>query len=161
EQIVQASPAPGPVPEPVAGGILPDRAHEVALLNAVATFRGTDFREFWNSHLREQPEFRNKPELVSKLLLAQQLSVVTAGYGPLVKELQVERKVGSAEALLEIEPAEWLRIVATTGIPDFVEGPDDEARAKAYVETVQRALNATFPTRRLALLAKKNALSIE
>lgn len=146
--------------EPVGGGILPERAQRRALLDAIATFRGTDFREFWNRHLPEQPEFRDKPELVSRLLLAQQLSVLTAGHEPLLKQL-VARDIPSAQALLEFDRADWLHIVAQSGVPDFVEGATEEARVQAYADMVQSALSAAFPTRRLAILAKKNALSIE
>jgi hypothetical protein len=145
--------------DPADGGILPERAQRLALLNAIATFRGMDFREFWDRHLREQPEFKDKPELVSRLLLAQQLSVITAGHEPLVKQL-ARRDGVSAESLLEIDRDEWLQIVTKTGVPDFVEGASAEARTKAYADMVQGALNAAFPTKRLAILAKNNALSI-
>lgn len=153
-------PKPPQSTDPGDGGILPEREQRLALLSAIATFRGTDFREFWDRHLREQPEFKDKPELVSRLLFAQQLSVVTAGYEPLVKQL-AGRDGASAESLLEIDRDEWLRIITQTGVPDSVEGANAEARTQAYAAMVQSALNAAFPTKRLAILAKNNALSIE
>lgn len=157
EQLIPADP---PHPAPDDSSILPERAQRLALLNAIATFRGTNFQEFWDRHLREQPEFKDKPELVSGLLLAQQLSVITAGYEPLVKQL-TSREGASAESLLEIDRDEWIRILTKTGVPDFVEGATAKVRMQTYADMVQGALNAAFPTRRLAILAKNNALFIE
>lgn len=153
-------PNPPQPTEPDGGGILPERAQRLGLLNAIATFRGTDFREFWDRHLREQPEFKDKPELVSRLLFTQQLLAITAGFDPLVKQL-ADRDGASAESLLDIDRDEWLRIVTKTGVPDFVEGATAEDRTQAYASMVQSALNAAFPTKRLAILAKNNALAIE
>lgn len=149
-------------PQPTEPGedILPERVQRLALLNAIATFRGTDFREFWDRHLPEQPDFKDKPELVSRLLFTQQLSVITAGFEPLAKRLAA-REGASTESLLEIDHDEWLRMVTKTGVPDFVEGASAEARTKTYIGMVQGALNAAYPTKRLAILAKNNALSIE
>lgn len=146
--------------DPDGEGILPERAQRLALLDAVATFRGKDSQEFWDKHLREQPEFKDKPELVSRLLFAQQLSAITVGFEPLAKHL-ASREEASAEALLEIDHNEWLELVSKTGVPDFVSGANSEERAQVYTDMVQSALNAAFPTKRLAILAKNNALPFE
>ncbi|MET0363935.1 MAG: PA14 domain-containing protein, partial [Sphingobium sp.] len=139
--------------------ILPDRAHRLALLDAIATFRGTDPQEFWLKFLPEQEQFRDKPELVSRLLLAQQLVAVTAGHAPMVT-LLLDSGAASADALLEVERDQWIEMADKAGIPDFVEGASPRIRTEAYADMMMSALDAAYPTKRLQILARNKALPI-
>src|SRR5262249_55124595 len=40
---------------------LPKEAQRAAVIKAIGTFKGNDFREFWSEHLPAQPEFKDNP----------------------------------------------------------------------------------------------------
>ncbi|UCD58265.1 MAG: hypothetical protein JSV16_03895, partial [Candidatus Hydrogenedentota bacterium] len=71
--------------------VLPEEKQRLSFVNALGNFKGSDFREFWNEHLPAQPEFKDNPELISGLLLTQQLTLLTGNHQALVNELQVKR----------------------------------------------------------------------
>src|SRR5262249_12537845 len=56
---------------------LPVENQRRSFVNALSSFQGNDFREFWNKHLPEQPEFKDNPDLISNVLLTQQLTLLT------------------------------------------------------------------------------------
>jgi hypothetical protein len=140
---------------------LPEEAQRLSFLNAVATFKGSDFSEFWSSHLPAQREFKNQPKLISSLLLTQQLALLSGNYQPLINELQVKRNVASTHELFDLEKADWLKIINKTGVPDFVAGESDEEKVSAYADLLQSVLNAAFPTQRIKRMVETNQLPIE
>lgn len=140
---------------------LPEEKQRLSFVNALGNFKGSDFREFWNEQLPAQPEFKDNPELISGLLLTQQLSLLAGNHQAMVKELQVNRKLTSMHQLIDLEKSDWLDILEKTGMPDFIEGKDDEERTERYSELMQSLLNASFPTHRIAKMVEKNELSIE
>ncbi|MFN3531515.1 MAG: Tc toxin subunit A, partial [Candidatus Brocadia sp.] len=140
---------------------LPEEKQRISFVNALRNFKGSDFREFWNKHLPSQPEFKDKPELVSNLLLTQQFTLLTGNHQALVKELQVNRKLTSVHQLIEFEKSDWLNVIKKTGVPDFIEGKDDEEKVDRYAGLMQSLLNAAFPTQRIARMVKKDELPIE
>ena len=84
--------------------------------DALRDFKGSDFREFWNDQLPAQREFQDKPELVSGLLLTQQLTLLTGNHQTLVNELQVHRQLTSPQQLVELEKSDWVDIIKKTGV---------------------------------------------
>ncbi len=140
---------------------LPKETQRLSFLNAVATFKGSDFREFWSKHLPAQPEFKDQPELVSSLLLTQQLALITGNHQPLINLLQVNRKVNSTHQLFDLEAKDWSELIRETGVPDFVAGQSDEEKVNAYAEQLQTLLNAAFPTQRIRKMVETNQLPIE
>jgi hypothetical protein len=140
---------------------LPEKKQRLSFLNALTSFTGSDFREFWSKHLPAQPEFRDKPELISALQLNQQLSMLTGNHQALVEELHVNRKITSVHQLMELENDEWQAIFENTGVPDFIAGVDDKEKVNNYTELIQGLLNAVFPTQRIAKMVEKNQLNIE
>lgn len=140
---------------------LPRETQRLSFLKALNSFTGSDFQEFWTKHLPSQPEFSDNPALVSSLLLTQQLSLLTGNHTALVKALQANRKLDSLPELMDLGISEWLDIVKKTGVPAFVEGKDDDDKARIYAEQMQRLLNAAFPTQRIARMVEKDQLPIE
>lgn len=142
---------------------LPLETQRLSFLSAVGSFAGSDFSEFWSTHLPEQPEFREHPELVSNLLLTQQLTRMTGNHQDLVTALQVERNLSSIHELFELDEEEWLAIVRRTGIPDFWQGTPDEEEQKIreYADLMQSLLNTTFPTQRIGKMVERNQIPIE
>jgi len=140
---------------------LPEERQRLSFVNALGNFKGSDFSEFWNKHLPSQPEFKDNPELISGLLLTQQLTLLTGNHQALVNELQVEKGLKSAHQLIDLEKTDWLDILEKTGVPDFIEGKDDEEKMDKYAGLMQGLLNAVFPTRRIAKMVENNELCIE
>ena len=140
---------------------LRDEKQRISFVIALRTFKGSDFREFWDKHLPSQPEFEDNPELISALLLTQQLTLLTGNHQALVNELQVNRKLTSMQQLIEFEKSDWLEIIGKNGVPDFIEGKHDDEKMDRYAGLIQSLLNAAFPTRRIAKMVEGNELSIE
>jgi len=67
--------------------VLPEEKQRLSFMKALSSFKGSDFREFWNKHLPAEPEFKDNPKLISGLLLTQQLTLLTGNHQSLVKEL--------------------------------------------------------------------------
>jgi Tc toxin complex TcA C-terminal TcB-binding domain/ABC toxin N-terminal region/Neuraminidase-like domain/PA14 domain/Salmonella virulence plasmid 28.1kDa A protein len=139
---------------------LPEPQQRAAFVSAFNRFEGVDATAFWSEHLPAQPEFQKNPKLVSSLLLTQQLSLLTGHHTALVSELQTTRQVTDARQLLALETKDWLEILAKIGIPDDVDGTGDQERAARYAERIQSLLDASFPTRRIALMVEKQQLPI-
>jgi hypothetical protein len=140
---------------------LPKESQRVAFLGSLATFQGRDFREFWNEHLPAQPEFKDQPDLIANLLFTQQLTLITGNHQPLVTELRANSKITSVQQLLDFEPSDWLDIVKRVGVPDFVEGTDDQDRARRYADQMQGLVDAAFSTERIGRMVANNRLPIE
>ena len=140
---------------------LPEKSQRISFLNAVASFKSNRFEEFWDKHLPSQKEFRENPQLVSDVLLTQQLTLLTGNHQALVNELQVNRKIGSIDTLLGLEKRDWLEILRKTGVPDGIEGRTDEEKRERYLDSVQNLLNAAFPTRVIAGMIDRMQLPVE
>lgn len=140
---------------------LPEEEQRLSFVNALRNFKGSDFREFWDKHLPAQPEFKDKPELISGLLLTQQLTLLTGNHQTLVHELQVNRKLTTAHQLIEYEKSDWVEIIKKTGVPDSIQGKDDAEKMDRYADLIQNRLNAAFPTQRIAKMVEKDELPIE
>lgn len=140
---------------------LPREAQRGALLAAARTFRATDARAFWTEHLPAQPEFAERPELIARLQLTQQLALLSGDHAPLVNELQQDRGIDSAEKLLDLSDGDWLEIVRHAGVPDSVQGADEDDRARRYVSQMQGLLDSAFPTKRIARMVDAGRLPIE
>ena len=140
---------------------LPEASQRAAFLEAVSTFSGTNYADFWRTHLPAQPEFKDNPALIGKVQLTQQLTQISGNHTTLVSALLENRKVDSIDALFELERDDWHQLVRETGLPDSVPGTDDAQRAQLYVEQVQNLLNAAFPTKRIAQMVRRNTLPIE
>ena len=141
--------------------VLPEEKQRLSFMNALSSFKGSDFREFWNKHLPAQPEFKDNPKLISGLLLTQQLTLLTGNHQSLVKELQVNKKLTSMHELVELEKSDWLELIKKTGVPDFIEGENDEEKMDWYAGRMQSLFNASFPTQRIAKMVGKDELCIE
>lgn len=140
---------------------LPEKPQQVAFLNALSDFNGSDFSKFWNTHLPAQPAFNNKPELVAAIQLTQQLTEFTGNHQPLVKALQLEKGIKSAYALVDFTANDWFEVVKETGVPDAVEGKDENEKQQRYADIMRNQVNATFPTHRIAKMVKDNQLGID
>ena len=140
---------------------LPEEKQRLSFVNALGNFKGSDFREFWNEHLPAQPEFKDNPELISGLLLTQQLTLLTGNHQTLVNELQINKELNSIHQLFEFEKKDWIEIIKKTSVPDFIEGKNDEEKVDRYADLMMNQLNASFPTQRIAKMADKRELFIE
>lgn len=140
---------------------LPTEKQRLSFVHALRSFEGSDFSEFWRTHLPNQPEFKNKPRLISALLLTQQLTLISGNHQALVKELQVSRKINSTRRLFQLKRSDWVNIVKKTGVPDFIHGDGKEEKRDQYIEMIETTLNAAFPTQRIASMLEKKELIIE
>ena len=140
---------------------LPEKKQRLSFVNALGNFKGSHFQEFWNNHLPAQPEFKNNPELVSGVLLTQQLTLLTGNHQSLVKELQVNRQLTSVHRLMELEKNDWLEMIKKTGVPDFIKGENDEDKIEMYASMMQGMLNVAFPTQRIAKMVENDDIPIE
>ena len=140
---------------------LPERRQRIAFLNSLRDFNGDDFADFWNEHLPSLPEFKEKPELVSAVLLTQQLTLLTGDHQDLVRELQSGRNLVSMRELFDLAESDWLKLLKKTGVPDFIAGDSDEEKIKSYAAHLQSMLNSVFPTWRIAKMLDQDKLPIE
>jgi hypothetical protein len=137
---------------------LPEKNQRLAFTQAVRSFTGNNYQQFWSEYLPSLKEFKNNPKLVKDLLLTQQLTLISGNHNPLIKELQVNRKISTATQLLEIQPADWETILGKTGIPEFIKGNSDTERKQIYAGQIQNVLNAAFPTQKIALMLDREEL---
>lgn len=124
---------------------LPDRAQQAALLSAAGR-RDDDAPSMWDA-LRANPAFA-APGVIERAQFALQLDALTARHVPLMSALQQERGVASTRDLLDLGADALKAIVRreNVGVPAFVTGDSDEARADAYVSGVMAQLHMAFPT---------------
>ena len=140
---------------------LPEEEQRLSFLNALRSFKGTDFREFWNVELPAQPEFKDQPKLISELLLTQQLFLLSGNQPALVKALKATRNVASTGDLFKLEKNDWVRLIKETGVPAFIQGENEDEKIERYTNLIEGGLNAAFPTQRIARMAEQNELAIE
>ena len=140
---------------------LPLKIQRISFANALRNFKGNNYREFWDKYLPEQPQFKEKPELITALLFTQQLTLLSGNHQTLVNELQVNRKLTSTNQLVDLEKKDWLELISKTGVPDSIKGKNDKEKAERYANMLQSLCNASFPTQRIATMVEKNELSIE
>ena len=62
---------------------------------------------------------------------------------------------------MDLEKNDWLKVIKKTGVPDFIEGKDDEEKIDRYADLTQSLLNSAFPTQRIAKMVEQNELSIK
>jgi len=86
-------------------------------VSAVRDFKGTDFGTFWRDNLPVHPEFKDKPELISRLILTQQLTALSENHQALVRELRVNRGVASVGELMAFEHGDWIELGKLIGRP--------------------------------------------
>ncbi len=111
--------------------------------------------DFWSA-LAKKPGFTAKS--IQSLQLTNQLSILTGQHIPLIKELQVNRKIKDPSDLLQLSTDDWNRIVSATGVPDSVPGDTPQGKASNYVAGMQAVLNAAYPTQKIALMIDNNQL---
>lgn len=140
---------------------LPEEEQRLSFATALSSYDGDNFKDFWNTHLPKQPEFKDKPELVKSLLLTQQLTLLSGNHQALVNELQGVKKITSVEQLAELEKSDWKKIVKKAGVPESIAGANDAERIDNYVDVLYGLVSASYPTRRLAKMVKNNELGIE
>jgi len=145
----------------VLSNALPEEPQRVAFLTALRDFKGSNFSKFWEEHLPKQPEFKAKPELIPAIQLTQQLTALSGNHQPLVKILQREKGIKSAQALIEFTNDDWLDVAKKAKAPDFIEGEDDDEKEKNYAESLINKINATFPTLRIAKMVREDSLGIK
>jgi hypothetical protein len=132
-----------------------------SLLNIASTYRGSA-QQFWSAHLPAQPGFANRPDLIKKIQLTGQLTKLTGAHLPLLKHLQENRQINVAKDMVGIKEEDWNAILDQTGLPDGVPGEDTVAKKKNFIAGVESALNAAYPTTKLAsLIAGNDSLAIE
>ncbi|MFD4368970.1 neuraminidase-like domain-containing protein [Rhodococcus sp. NPDC058521] len=152
----------GPLLEMLATA-LPQESQRTSFLLALSTFEGSDFRAFWTEHLTNQPEFAQSPQLISRLLLTQQLTALTGVHQPLVREILVERKLDSIHDLMGFEDEDWIGAVEKAGVPETFAPDDtgsDSERVRAYATALRATLDAAFPTRRIAKMVEQHRLPL-
>jgi hypothetical protein len=147
---------------------LPEYAQQVAFVDAWRNFKNSvskkeiiDYKKFWQEYLPSQEIFKKNPELIPALLLSQQLTVLSGNHLPLMEELQVNCKISSASDLVALEENEWKEIIKKTGVPDFVEGKNDDEKVINYANQVQSLINAAYPTQKIAVMLGKQELPIK
>lgn len=147
---------------------LPHKKQQSAFVHAYREFQTLsvsgeviDYEKFWKEYLPNAREFRNKPELISHLLLSQQLDVLTGKHYPLMRELQENAAISSLEELLDFEPEKWKTLIARTGVPAFIDGENEEERISTYAHHVQTLLHAEYPTQKIALMLEREELPID
>ncbi len=145
----------------VLSNALPEKEQRVSFMKALNNFKGSDFSEFWSKHLPAQPEFKDKPKLISGLLFTQQLGALTGDHQKLLNELQVNKKFTSMDQLIDLEKSDWVALIKKTGVPDFIQGQDDEEKAARYAGLMEGLINAAFPTRRIAKMLKNREFRVE
>ena len=123
-------------------------------------FEGTA-KEFWTAFLPKQDGFKDKPALIQKLQLTNQLSIVSGQHLPLVQTLLTKRKIKQPSDLLDISSADLKALILKAGVPDFVEGASDDEKAAALADTIKNLSNAAFATPLIArMVAQKTVPNI-
>ena len=140
---------------------LPEKKQRQSFVDALQTFTGSDYKKFWDDHLPSQPEFKDAPSLIPRILLAQQCTLLTGNNQALVKELFEGRKIDSIDALMNMNQKEWTQSIKKAGIPDFIQGDNEKERIATYARFMGGMLNATFPTRRILKMIEKDGVFIE
>src|SRR5262249_41391289 len=121
-----------------------DDSQQQAFAYEFARFGGIDYRQFWTEILPNTPQFKDNPQLISCLLLTQQLTVLSGNHQALVQELQTTRNVASLDQLVGFTPNDWLSAVNNAGVPDFITGDTEEERQLAYATLLESVVNSTF-----------------
>ncbi len=154
--------------EKMLSAALPEKEQQTAFVNAYRNFKSEnrdgeqiDYKNFWTEYLPQADEFKDKPELISSLLLNQQLLIISGNHQPLIEELQVERKISTVTQLMDLEDDELKEIVKKTGVPEFITGENEEEKINSYANQIQTLLNAAYPTKKIALMVKKQELNVE
>ncbi|NLA50091.1 MAG: hypothetical protein GX876_11600, partial [Bacteroidales bacterium] len=147
---------------------LPERTQQLTFTDAYRKFKNNvpddetvDYRKFWKEYLPSQEAFKNKPELISSLLLSQQLLVLSGSYLPLVEELQINQKIATISELVKFEEKDWKKIIKKVGVPDIAEGSNDEEKISNYANQMQTIINAAYPTKKIVAMLDKQQLPIK
>jgi hypothetical protein len=139
---------------------LSDRNQREAFMIALSNYDG-DYQTFWQEHLPGDPTFQGNPELIDKLLFNSRLNMIASGYQPLVNKLQVDVRLTMPEDLLALTYDDWDGYLDDTGVPDHVPGERHEEKKIVFIEHMQNLLNASFPTKKLMVMAYAGELPIQ
>lgn len=140
---------------------LPEASQQMAFLESLHSFKGDDYKEYWEKHLPAQPAFKEKPELIKALLFTHQLTLITANHQPLITALQKKYGGKDAAELLNLSNQEWIDIVAKTGAPAGIAGKDDKEKAANYARQMQDVLYISYPTELIGLMIRKQQLPLQ
>jgi hypothetical protein len=147
---------------------LTDKKDRLAFIGALRDFKNTGsenigegYKEFWRSFLPSVKEFSDNPGLVTKLLLNQQLTLISGDHQPLIEELQNKKQIASVTDLLKMDSKEWENIISKTGVPSFIKGNDEQEKAKNYAEQLQNTISAVYPTQKIAAMLAKGELPVK
>ena len=147
---------------------LPEKAHQEALISAYRDFKNQssqneniDYGKFWSEYLPRVKEFQENPELISKVLYTQQLSILSGNHLPLMTVLQQDPQTSSVKQLVALQDDQWKTIIAKAGVPEFVKGATEEERMNAYADQMQSFLYAAYPTQKIAVMLDRQELPIK
>ena len=140
---------------------LPDSKQQVAFIDAVRSFDGSDYKDFWSKELPSRPEFKGKPELIKGILFTHQLTLITGNHQPLVAELQKRNPQYNAADLLSMTDNDWESILKKTGVPDGITGATDTEKQRNYKQQMQDVLNATYPTQKISLMLRNKEIIVD
>lgn len=110
------------------------------------------YSEFWDSFLPGISPFSQQPELITALLLNQQLTIITGNYLPMITELQVTRNISSVHDLVDYTDSQWTAIINGTGVPLFITGKNQPDKIASYANYIQSMLNKAYPTRKIDIM---------
>lgn len=147
---------------------LPETAQREAFMDSLGNFDNFDnsdnsdggYETFWEEHLPQHPVFKKNPQLIDGVLFTNRLTLLSGGHHPLVEELQVNRQLTSTRQLLELSTGDWNQVLEKTGVPEHVQGKDDNEKRNIYAQHMQNILHAAFPTQKVALMIEKEEFSI-
>jgi len=147
---------------------LPEKQYQNAFVNSFRDYetliyinKEIDYKIFWNDYLPNIKEFKEHPDLISNLLLTQQLTIISGSHQPLMEELKIKRKLMLVTDLLEYKNRDWQEIILKTGVPKYIEGKNEEEKNLNYKYQIQTFLNAAYPTQKISLMLKNRELPIK
>lgn len=138
---------------------LPQIRDREVFVDALGSFEGANYSEFWRTHLPAHPGFQDNPTVISKLLLTQQYTLLTGNHQKLVTAFHA--KASSIKQLVALEAGDWFTMIKDAGVPDFVEGSTEEEKIERYAGQMQELVNVAFPTLRVANMIEKKELPIK
>lgn len=139
---------------------LPDKKQRTAFVAAARQYRGKP-EGFWQEYLPNDPAFKNSPEIIKKIQLTNQLTLLTGNHFPLVEELQTKKNITAPVELLEWRDEDWKSVLKKSGVPQHIAGADEGEKAGRYAAQMRNMLHAAYPTPKVALMLKKKELRIK
>lgn len=147
---------------------LPEKQYQNVFVNSFRDYetqiyinKEINYKIFWNDYLPNIKEFKEHPDLISNLLLTQQLTIISGSYQPLMEELKIKRKLLLVTDLLEYKNRDWQEIILKTGVPQYIKGENEEEKNSKYKYQIQTFLNAAYPTQKIVTMLKNMELPIK